>query len=108
MKLLDPRRILGESVLEVRGEIYMSKANFAALNERQEALGGDEHRALAGLDVALGLVFPEPLRSALLVVAMCLVVFAGNPRSVDGFAQLFHARMFLAGRLWGVAMLVPW
>jgi hypothetical protein len=27
-------------------------------------------------------------------------LFAGNPRSVDGFAQLFHARMFLAGRLW--------
>jgi len=28
------------------------------------------------------------------------VLFEGNPRSVDGFAQLFHARMFLAGRLW--------
>lgn len=28
------------------------------------------------------------------------VVFEGNPRSVDGFAQLFHARLFLAGRLW--------
>jgi hypothetical protein len=26
--------------------------------------------------------------------------FEGNPRSVDGFAQLFHARMFLAGRMW--------
>ncbi|MEE8117885.1 MAG: hypothetical protein V3T28_12325 [Gemmatimonadales bacterium] len=29
-----------------------------------------------------------------------LLVFAGNPRSVDGFAQLFHARMLLDGRLW--------
>lgn len=28
------------------------------------------------------------------------VLFDGNPRSVDGFAQLFHARVFLAGRLW--------
>lgn len=37
---------------------------------------------------------------ALLTVAMSVVVFAGNPRNVDGFAQLFHARMFLAGRAW--------
>jgi hypothetical protein len=38
-----------------------------------------------------------------LVVFAALVftlVFDGNPRSVDGFAQLFHARLFLAGRLW--------
>jgi hypothetical protein len=33
-------------------------------------------------------------------VLVNLVVFAGNPRSVDGFAELFQARMFLAGRLW--------
>jgi hypothetical protein len=33
-------------------------------------------------------------------VAACLFLFAGNPRNVDGFAQLFQARIFLAGRLW--------
>jgi len=37
---------------------------------------------------------------ALLAVLMCLLVFSGNPRNVDGFAQLFQARIFLAGRLW--------
>ena len=39
---------------------------------------------------------------AVLAVLMCLVVFAGNSRNVDGFAQLFQARIFLAGRLWAV------
>ncbi|MDO8666243.1 MAG: hypothetical protein Q7J79_06490, partial [Gemmatimonadales bacterium] len=37
---------------------------------------------------------------AALSVLMCRFVFAGNPRNVDGFAQLFQARIFLAGRLW--------
>ncbi len=35
-----------------------------------------------------------------LAVAVTLLVFVGNPRNVDGFAQLFQARMFLAGRAW--------
>lgn len=37
---------------------------------------------------------------ALLSLAMCLLAFDGNPRNVDGFAQLFQARIFQAGRLW--------
>ena len=37
---------------------------------------------------------------ALLALLACWLVFEGNPRSVDGFAQLFHARIFLAGRTW--------
>jgi DNA ligase (NAD+) len=36
-----PQRIAGApDVMDVRGEIYMSKADFEALNERQEASGG--------------------------------------------------------------------
>jgi len=33
-------------------------------------------------------------------IAVYHFVFSGNARSVDGFAQLFHARILLSGRTW--------
>ena len=36
----------------------------------------------------------------LFAVATFTLLFSGNPRSVDGFAQLFHARMLVEGHLW--------
>ena len=44
------------------------------------------------------------LSLATLALLACFLVAEGNPRSVDGFAQLFHARMFLAGRVWVPAL----
>lgn len=40
---------------------------------------------------------------AAFAVLTTVIVFAGNPRTVDGFADLFQARIFLAGRLWAFA-----
>jgi len=37
---------------------------------------------------------------AALALSFTLFVSHGNPRNVDGFAELFQARIFLAGRLW--------
>lgn len=46
------------------------------------------------------LVSLAALLLAALALGVCLLLFAGRPRNVDGFAQLFQARIFLAGRLW--------
>ena len=40
------------------------------------------------------------LSLAALALTACFLVAEGNPRNVDGFAQLFHARIFLEGRAW--------
>lgn len=57
-------------------------------------------RRFVGRPPAPRVVGAVALVLAALAVAMCLLVFSGNPRNVDGFAQLFQARIFLAGRLW--------
>jgi hypothetical protein len=48
-------------------------------------------------------VLAVALLVAVETVLFSTLVFDGNPRSVDGFAQLFQARIFLAGRLWADA-----
>lgn len=55
------------------------------------SVGRASHRTI--LAVACGLL-------VLFAGLIFSLAFAGNPRSVDGFAQLFHARMLLDGRLW--------
>jgi hypothetical protein len=49
---------------------------------------------------ARAFVAAAALLLALETLLATLLVFAGNPRNVDGFAQLFQAKMFLAGRAW--------
>ncbi len=57
-------------------------------------------RAVAARPRATTFLFAAALALAVLAVLTCLLVFAGNPRNVDGFAELFQARIFLALRLW--------
>jgi len=60
----------------------------------------DGWRRLAGRPRAPWFVAVVSVVLAGAALATCLVAFSGNPRNVDGFAQLFQARIFLAGRLW--------
>ena len=67
-----PQRIAGApDVLEVRGEVFMSKADFEALNQRQEAAGGK--------------VFANPRNSA-----------AGSLRQKDSSITVARPLRFLA------------
>jgi hypothetical protein len=60
----------------------------------------DGWRRLAGEPPALRFVLGVAALFGVLAMLMCLIAFSANPRNVDGFAQLFQARIFLAGRLW--------
>lgn len=72
--------------------LILSRGRFAlALLETWRRLASLAAPAFVGAAAAL---------LALLAVAACLILFSGNPRNVDGFAQLFEARLLLAGRLW--------
>jgi DNA ligase (NAD+) len=67
-----PKSIAGApEILEVRGEVYMSKADFEALNERQEAAGGK--------------IFANPRNAA-----------AGSLRQKDASVTLARPLRFLA------------
>lgn len=60
----------------------------------------DAWRRTVGRWSELKLVVVAAATLVVFALVVNLVVFSGNPRSVDGFAELFQARMFLAGRLW--------
>src|SRR3954452_19526153 len=119
-----PQSIVGgPEILEVRGEIYMSKVDFAALNERQAASGGkvfaNPRNAAAGslrqkdprITAARPLRFlahgwgelSEPLAS-MPVLAMCAIERLGSPvselltRSETVEEALSHYRRIEAAR----------
>ena len=78
-----PQKLTGEvpDVFEIRGEVYMSKADFAALNTVQEAAGGK--------------IFANPRNAA-----------AGSLRQKDASVTAVRPLRFLAHG-WGAASAVP-
>ncbi|MFI5213600.1 MAG: hypothetical protein ACHQU8_03605, partial [Gemmatimonadales bacterium] len=98
----DPRYFSGEWQLWAAGSAVAALAVALAL----ALTGGRADAMLLGLWRRVMTVpsgwFAGAMAALLaaLAVAVTLYVFASNPRNVDGFAQLFQARMFLAGRAW--------
>jgi hypothetical protein len=98
----DPRYFSGEWQLWAAGSAVAALAVALAL----ALTGGRADSMLFGLWQRIMAVRPGVFTGVMatllgaLTVAVTLAVFAGNPRNVDGFAQLFQARIFLAGRSW--------
>ena len=88
--------------LEVRGEAYMTREGFLALNERQAAAGLDEfanpRNACAG---SLKQLDPKVTASR----PLDLVIYNSGGAGCDGFSR--HAEMIAAFREWGFPT-APW
>ncbi len=89
-------------VLEVRGEVYMTRDGFAALNSREEAEGreafANPRNACAG---SLKQLDPKVTASR----PLDIVIYNAGGEGCDGFAR--HSEMVTAFKKWGFPV-APW